>query len=118
MCVCVCVCVQLQYMYYLLMYSKSFYFFIIIVYIYTDLTKAFEQCSSKPLPKSMIAKKMYDIKGWLAPHSMDLHQHVQPHCFKFANNEKNEAVMFYRKWSGERWTGPVRLLKVCIFIRQ
>lgn len=57
---------------------------------------------------------MYDIKEWLNPHSHDLHRHVQPHCFKFVRNEKREAVMYYRKWSGEQWMGPIRLLKISV----
>lgn len=55
---------------------------------------------------------MFDIKEWLDPHSDDLHKHVRPHCFKFVKNNKGEAVMYYRKWSGDDWMGPVRLLKV------
>ena len=26
--------------------------------------------------------------------------------------QDGNAVMFYRKWSGEAWMGPVRILKV------
>ena len=55
---------------------------------------------------------MFDVKQWLQPHSHELHRHVQPHCFKFVRNENGEAVMFYRKWSGNAWLGPVRVIKV------
>lgn len=54
---------------------------------------------------------MYDLKDWLQHHSHDIHRHVKPHCFKF-ENERREAVMFYRKWSSEQWMGPIRILKV------
>ena len=55
---------------------------------------------------------MYDVKEWLSPHSYDIHHHVKPHCFKFVRNEHDKAVMYYRKWSDEKWMGPIRLLKV------
>ena len=60
----------------------------ILYYIFTDLQNAFERCTSKPHPKSIKISKVYDIKKWLQPHSVDLHNHVQPHCFKFVRNEK------------------------------
>ena len=81
------------------------------VYI-IDLCRSFEQCSSKPHPETKQPQRYYDIKDWLNPHSVDIHQHVKPHCFKFVKNGNNEAVMYYRKWSGEPWMGPIRLLKV------
>ena len=77
-----------------------------------DLREAYEQCSSKPNPESSCPSKMYDVKEWLDPHSDDLHKHVKPHCFKFVRDNTNKAVMYYRKWSGEDWMGPVQLLKV------
>ena len=72
------------------------------------LKNAFEKCTSKPHPESVNVCNVYDIKEWLNPQSHDLHHHVQPHCFKFVRNEKDQSLMYYRKWSGEKCT-----LRVC-----
>ena len=55
---------------------------------------------------------MYNVKDWLSVHSEEIHEHVQPHCFKFTRNPSGKAVMYYRKWSTDTWMGPVQLLKV------
>ena len=86
--------------------------------IFLDLCQSFEGCTDKPHPEAHRPEWMYDIKEWLQPHSHDLHQHVQPHCFKFVRNHEGKAVMFYRKWSGEAWMGPVRILKASYFFKQ
>ncbi|CAB4023645.1 Hypothetical predicted protein [Paramuricea clavata] len=83
------------------------------VYTFDVLCESFEDCTTKPRPRSTKPQKMFDVREWLNAHSHNIHQHVKPHCFKFVRNEKGEAVMFYRKWSGENWMGPVRILKGC-----
>ena len=41
-------------------------------------------CNSyTPRPKVELLKFVYDVKSWLNPHIEDLHDHTQPHCFKF-----------------------------------
>ena len=77
-----------------------------------DFCQSFKGCTDKPTPEAHRPDQMYDLKGWFQPHSHDLHRHVEPHCFKFEKNQDGNAVMFYRKWSGEAWMGPVRILKV------
>ncbi|XP_028416665.1 uncharacterized protein LOC114540736 [Dendronephthya gigantea] len=81
------------------------------VYTVNDIRKAFEECCNKPYPESDCLSCIYDIKKLLDGHSEDLHNHVKPHCFKFVRNEKNKAVMYYRKWSDDEWMGPISLLK-------
>ncbi|CAB4033100.1 Hypothetical predicted protein, partial [Paramuricea clavata] len=76
------------------------------IYTFDDLCQSFEGCTNKPHPEAHRPEWMYGIKEWLQPHSNDLHQHVQPHYFKFVRNHEGKAVIFYRKWSGEAWMGP------------
>ena len=42
-----------------------------------------------------------------------LHEHTHPHCFKFVRGGiDGSSQMFYRKWTGDPWMGPVSVLKV------
>ena len=56
---------------------------------------------------------IFDINSmWMKTCRENLHEHVHPHCFKFMKVSK--VVMYYRKWSGDKWMGPVTILKVII----
>ena len=82
--------------------------------MFIGLCKLFEQCTDKPHPEAHRPEIIYAIKDWLDPYAEDIHRHVQPHRFNFEKNANGKAVMFYRKWGGESWLGPVQLLKVNI----
>ena len=64
-----------------------------------------------PRPITFRLAQMFDINTWMKTSRETLHEHVHPHCFKFAKKD-SKVVMHYRKWSCDKWMGPVNILKV------
>ena len=74
--------------------------------------KAVEDCMNNPHPETFQMRHMFDVGAWVEGQVEEIHHHTKPHCFKFIRNEAGKAVMYYRKWSGEEWMGPIQMLKV------
>ena len=73
--------------------------------------------SSTPAPNIEILNYMFDIKKWLEPISLGIHNIIYPHCFKFVNDSDGKCVMKYKNWSGDKtWlpenTDGIHLTKV------
>ncbi|PFX12470.1 hypothetical protein AWC38_SpisGene23570 [Stylophora pistillata] len=81
------------------------------VYTVPELLKALEDCMKHPTPKPFMLQIVYDIKSLISDHAEELHEHTVPKCFKFNLNSEGKATMHYRKWSHERWQGPIVILK-------
>ena len=71
--------------------------------------------SNKGVICSDVLSHVFDVKMWLTPHLEDLHQHTQPHVFKFSQNSSGKAELYYKKWSHMDWMGPLSVLKVITY---
>lgn len=61
---------------------------------------------------------MYDIKSWLDPVLQKLHNHSNPHIFKFILDGDGKSRMLYKNWSQDKKWLPedspgISLLQVC-----
>ena len=62
--------------------------------------------------------RMYDVKSWIDPVLEKLHNHSNPHIFKFLLDSDGNARMLYKKWCKEQEWLPkdspgILLVKVC-----
>ena len=57
-------------------------------------------------------EEVYNIKDWLSPHGVELHEHTIPKSFKFTRNADGKGVMHYRNYSNMGWQGPITILQV------
>ena len=63
-----------------------------------------------PRPLAFRLVQMFDVGAWMKFARESLHEHVNPHCFKFEKVD-SKVVMYYRKWSQDEWLGPINILK-------
>ena len=65
-----------------------------------------------PHPITFLLAQMCNIKStWMKTCGETSHEHVHPHCFKFTKKD-SKVVMYFHKWSGDKWTEPANILKV------
>ena len=79
---------------------------------FSGLLAILEESRDNPHPKAYRLPAIFDIKQWIGPETADVHGHVKPYCFKFIRDSDGKANRLYRKWSHEKWMGPVQMLKV------
>ena len=70
----------------------------------------------KDVPKADLVQFVYDIKAWIQPHLLDLHNHSHPHIFRFVRGLSGSPVMFYKDWCDSKEWQPssegIQLFKV------
>ena len=63
-----------------------------------------------------VFQNMFDIKAWLKPHMLPLHNHSHPHIFRFFKANSGTTCMQYKQWRHHAWepqsSSGIRLLKV------
>ena len=74
-----------------------------------------------PSPHVELMEVMYDIREWLQPAAIKLHNITTPHCFVIQKNVSGNVVLRYKNWSQDREWLPsknpqegINILKVCI----
>ncbi|KAL5514930.1 hypothetical protein EMCRGX_G000014 [Ephydatia muelleri] len=68
----------------------------------TDLLDGCKQ-ANKMVQEAVPLSQMMDVKTWLLPHTEELHNHSNPHIFKFYRNADGHAEMKYKHWTQDSW---------------
>ena len=55
------------------------------------------------LPEATEVKHMFDVKSWLAPFLLKIHNHSHPHIFRFRIGTNGSVEMHYKEWSESPW---------------
>ena len=79
------------------------------MYYYYSLQVVYKQ-SNKGVISSDELSNVFDVKLWLTSYLENLHQHTQPHVFKFSQNLSGKADLHYKKWSHMDLSGPLSVL--------
>ena len=83
--------------------------------IYTALLNGCSEANQR-VKKCTILTEMYNIKGWLDEFGAGIHNHSNPHIFKFVKDENGTCRMFYKHWRHSEWEPTAKpglvLLKV------
>ena len=58
--------------------------------------------SYTPPPEPVLIDTIYDIKGWMSPVSIELHNLTTPHAFKIVKSESGKVVMQYKNWASQK----------------
>ena len=89
--------------------------------LYTDLLSGCKE-ADKMIKEAVCLQKMVDVKSWLLPNTEELHNHSNPHIFRFYRNTQGHAEMKYKRWSSDNWEPSgnlpgLKLLKVNLVYR-
>lgn len=85
--------------------------------IYLDLIKAIRNAYN-PAPFVEVLTVMFDIRTWIAPARIDIHNISNPHSFVVEENSKGDIVLRYKNWSRDKEWKPSRNPDDCITILQ
>ena len=88
----------------------------VLMSYYLDLLDGCKQ-ANKMVQEAVPLSQMMDVKTWLLPHTEELHNHSNPHIFKFYRNADGHAEMKYKHWTQDSWEPSgnqpgLKLLKV------
>lgn len=82
--------------------------------LFTDLMDALKRAYS-PVPHVELLESMFDIKEWMKPVAISLHNNTIPHCFVI----QKDVVLRYKNWSRDKQWLPspdpmewIKILKV------
>ena len=74
-----------------------------------------------PSPHVEFIDVIFDVKEWLRPAKMELHNITNPHCFVLKEAPNGDVVLKYKNWSRDESLKPsdslnagVVVLEVCI----
>lgn len=59
--------------------------------------------ANQHIKKSTILEQMYNVKDWLQGSAIPIHNHSNPHIFKFVMDEHGSSRMFYKHWNHSQW---------------
>ena len=66
--------------------------------------------------RSCLLSEMFDAKAWLQPHMEQLHNHTNPHIFRFVKGRDGCCYMQWKHWNHNQWEPKeglgISLLKV------
>ena len=66
--------------------------------------------------RSCLFSEMFDAKAWLQPHMEQLHNHTNPHIFRFIKGRDGHCYMQWKHWNHNQWEPKeglgISLLKV------
>ena len=92
-------------------YFSAFY---VIVYFAIALLQACNNSTEK-MKQTVYLKRVYNVKDWLKPFINPLHNHSNPHIFRFRLNKEHKVEMHYKQWHYTPWLPNekgITLLKV------
>lgn len=79
--------------------------------------------ANKSVRDVVMLKEMYDVKDWLTPAMQQLHNHSNPHIFRFIRGSNGHCQMFYKHWNHEEWEPSaqpglqlLKVIKKCIVL--
>lgn len=65
-----------------------------------------------------VLEDVFDVKAWLIPHMNPLHNHTNPHIFRFFQGSNNNCLFQYKAWHHTEWLPQsgeeLKLLAVCV----
>lgn len=68
-----------------------------------DLMEAVKQAYT-PSPHVQFVDVIFDIKEWLGPAKVELHNITNPHCFVLKEAANGDVILKYKHWSrDESW---------------
>ena len=53
--------------------------------------------------RSCLLSEMFDAKAWLQPHMEQLHNHTNPHIFRFVKGRDGHCYMQWKHWNHNQW---------------
>lgn len=53
---------------------------------------------------------MFDIRTWMAPARLEMHNISNPHCFVLEENSLGDVVLRYKHWSRDKEWHPAEIL--------
>ena len=78
-----------------------------------------------PAPHVELMTTMFNLKKWMKPVSVPLHNITNPHCFVIEKSAGGDVMLRYKNWSREQEWLPsknpdecIKILKVTKFISE
>ncbi len=76
--------------------------------------------ANKNVHNTVVLGEMFDVKTWMSPVMEGVHNHSNPHIFKFVRDSRGRCRMYYKHWNHDPWEPPsgegLILLKVTFSI--
>lgn len=77
--------------------NLTYYVHIHITDLMSAISNSYPDVHARPL------KHIFNVKKWLEPHLLSLHNHSYPHIFKLYCGVSGEVEMKYKLWSDSPW---------------
>ena len=74
--------------------------------------------SYTPTPHVELLEMMFDIRSWMNPMRIDLHNISNPHCFVLEENSKGDVVLRYKNWTRDKEWIPSKNADECFPVLQ
>jgi len=50
-----------------------------------------------------VISKLVDVKAWMQPQMNEIHNHTNPHVFRFVKGSDSRCYMQYKHWNHNEW---------------
>ncbi|KXJ19743.1 hypothetical protein AC249_AIPGENE21528 [Exaiptasia diaphana] len=67
----------------------------------SELMNAVEKCYT-PIPKSMMLEVIFDVKTWMEPFTIPIHNVSNPHAFKITKDDNGQVNIKFKNWGSDK----------------